>query len=144
MENKDIFILEEQEVFGEIAIKIEYVGDNREKDATLNYMGKNICDGEPIFVNPIAAAEIRDWVFKKNKEHKEKHNEIWRALLGNGYYYIKYDLEVAYSCECNDATDNSSYNSYNYFKEKEQAEEASKRIKGLLKRYHEELKKCNM
>lgn len=142
---KDIFILETQEVFDKIAIKIEYIGDNREKDATLCYMGKNICDGEPILVDVPEATEIVRWVLDKNEEQKKKHNEIWRAELGETYYYIDCFLGTNDCCECSSETDDKSYNSYNYFETREQAEEVIRRIKGLLKEYHEEVKNatCN-
>ena len=95
-----------------------------------------------------ATEEEKQTLFDKMKEQGLKWNSKdkrvekirWRAEEGREYYSIDTDIEVYKYFEGNDARDNKFYDASNYFHTEEQAKEAAKRIKEVLRNYHEENK----
>jgi hypothetical protein len=64
--------------------------------------------------------------------------ERWRAKKGDYFFFINYD-GVSNSRDDYFVEDNELYISGNYFKTKDQAKEASRRIKKVLMDYHKEI-----
>lgn len=63
----------------------------------------------------------------------------WRAKRNGIYYYVKEDLAVANTIETYNPCDNKRWDDFNYFKVEGQAEVAAKRMRGVLRQYHEEI-----
>lgn len=74
-----------------------------------------------------------------NAEEKRVEKIRWRAEEGDEYFAIDTAIQVCNLSEDNGACDNAFYDALNYFHTKEQAEEAAKRVKETLKKYHEEI-----
>lgn len=95
-----------------------------------------------------ATNEEKQFLFDKMKEQglrwnaKEKRVEKirWRAKRGE-YYSLLDRLTFKVDCytESFDEIDTKLYNSGNYFRTNEQAEEAARRVKETLRKYHEEI-----
>lgn len=94
-----------------------------------------------------ATEEEKKLLFDKMKEQglkwnaKEKRVEKirWRASFDERYHYINHFLDCHSDIEESHIFDEDRWNVGNYFKNKEQAEEAIKRIKEVLCNYHEEI-----
>ena len=94
-----------------------------------------------------ATEEEKQLLFKKMKEQGLKWNADekrvekirWRAEEDREYYSIDVDMKVYKFFEDNEVCDNTLYDALNYFHTKEQAEEVAKRIKEVLRKYHEEI-----
>lgn len=100
----------------------------------------------------IATDEEKQLLFDKMKEQgllwnaEEKRVEKfrWRAEEGKIYYYVSNEMNVS-STRCPKEGEylydyeGSSFLSYNYFRTIEQAEEAARRMKETLRKYHEEI-----
>lgn len=76
---------------------------------------------------------------KWNAEEKRVEKIRWRAKEGEEYFMIEADVKVKAYRDDNDEDDNTFYNALNYFHTQDQAEEAAKRVKETLKKYHEEI-----
>lgn len=65
----------------------------------------------------------------------------WRAEVNCGYYYVacRGNVDVDVEVEHTHPIDDGLHNHGNYFRTREQAEEASRRIKKALGAYHEEI-----
>lgn len=95
----------------------------------------------------LATEEEKQTLFDKMKElgmrwnAEEKRVEIirWRAKKGEEYNTIGNTLECAILFENGDKYDNALWNALNYFRTKEQNEEAARRVKETLRKYHEEI-----
>lgn len=74
-----------------------------------------------------------------NAEEKRVENIRWRAGIGEEYFSFDIALRVQQFVEDNDTCDNAFYDALNYFRTKEQTEEAARRVKKTLRKYHEEL-----
>ncbi|WP_455093528.1 hypothetical protein [Prevotella histicola] len=74
-----------------------------------------------------------------NAEAKRVENVRWRAKKDEPYYSMNPDLKVYKLIEDNYAYDNKRHDSLNYFRTQEQTEEAAKRVKETLRKYHEEI-----
>lgn len=95
-----------------------------------------------------ATEEEKQLLFDKMKEQglrwnaKEKRVEKirWRAKRGE-YYFLFSGTTFKVNCytECFDKIDANLYHSDNYFRTIEQAEEAAKRVKEVVRKYHEEI-----
>ena len=72
---------------------------------------------------------------------KEKRVEIirWRAKKGEEYYFIDISLTAWCITETYSSFDNKLWDNLNYFRTKEQTAEAAKRVKEVLRKYHEEI-----
>ena len=68
----------------------------------------------------------------------QKRSE-WRAKKDGDYYFIDVDLTVKSIDDTYSTFDNKLWDNFNYFRTKEQAEEAAKRVKETLRKYHEEI-----
>ena len=74
-----------------------------------------------------------------NAEKKKVEKIRWRADVGVKYYFVDSLLDVLYIKECWSSLCNKHYSARNYFRTEEQAEEAAKRVKETLRKYHEEI-----
>ena len=74
-----------------------------------------------------------------NAEKKEVEKVRWRAKKGDRFYCFDTDFSVLDGLEEGSKLDDSSWRSYNYFRIVEQVEEAAKRVKETLRKYHEEI-----
>lgn len=75
-----------------------------------------------------------------NEEKKQVEKIRWRAKDGKEYYYVGTQGILMVDTEDGHITDKNRHDFYNYFHTKEQAEEAIKRIKETLEKFHEEIK----
>ena len=95
-----------------------------------------------------ATEEEKQLLFKKMKEQGLKWNAEekrvekvrWRASFDERYYYINHLLDCHSDIEDSHIFNKERWKMGNYFKNKEQAEEAAKRVKETLRNYHEEIK----
>lgn len=74
-----------------------------------------------------------------NAEEKKVEKIRWRADVGVKYYFVDSLLDVLYIKECWSSLCNKHYSARNYFRTEEQAEEAAKRVKETLRKFHEEI-----
>ncbi|MBB1530169.1 MAG: hypothetical protein HG466_005640 [Prevotella sp.] len=74
-----------------------------------------------------------------NAEKKRVEKIRWRAGVEEEYYFINPSLDVLKIEECRSVICSEHYLARNYFRTIEQAEEAAKRIKEVLRKYHEEI-----
>ena len=74
-----------------------------------------------------------------NAEAKRVENIRWRAGIDEKYFSFNNALRVQQFVEDNDTCDNAFYDALNYFRTKEQNEEAARRVKETLRKYHEEI-----
>ena len=74
-----------------------------------------------------------------NAEGKRVETIRWRAGIDEKYFSFDSALRVQQLVEDNDTCDNAFYDALNYFRTKEQNEEAARRVKETLRKYHEEL-----
>ena len=95
----------------------------------------------------LATEEEKQLLFDKMKEQglkwnaKEKRVEKirWRAPEKSYYWCCSIDLSIMKTADYRYEADQKMCNCGNYFHTKEQAEEAAKRIKEVLFKYHEEI-----
>lgn len=89
-------------------------------------------------------AEMKEQGLKWNAEEKRVEKIRWRAKEGEEYSYVNSNMggsscrkpkDGEYKCDY----EGNSFHSYNYFRTQEQTEEAAKRVKETLKKYHEEI-----
>lgn len=74
-----------------------------------------------------------------NAEEKRVEKMRWRAKEGEGYHTINSVMESTHLIESGDACDNGLWNALNYFRTREQAQEAARRVKETMRKYHEEI-----
>lgn len=74
-----------------------------------------------------------------NVEEKRVEKIRWRAKEGEDYYFIDIDLTVKSIDDTYSTFDNKLWNTLNYFCTKEYADEAAKRVKETLIKYHKEI-----
>ena len=94
-----------------------------------------------------ATEEEKQLLFKKMKEQGLKWNAEekrvekirWRAEDGKKYYYVGNQGILMVGTEDGHITDKNRHEFYNYFRTSEQDEEAAKRVKEVLRNYHEEI-----
>ena len=100
----------------------------------------------------LATNKEKQFLFDKMKEQgllwnageKRVEKIRWRAEEGNIYYYVNNEMYVSSTRspkvgECLYDYEGRSFLSYNYFRSIEQAEEAARRMKETLRKYHEEI-----
>ena len=83
--------------------------------------------------------KMKEQELQWNAEEKRVEKIRWRAKEGEEYFMIEADVKVKAYRDDNDEDDNTLYNALNYFRTIEQAEEAAKRVKETLMKYHEEI-----
>ena len=84
--------------------------------------------------------KMKEQGLKWNAEEKQVEKIRWRAKSGKYYFSfsgITFNLDCYTECFAKD--DTNLYNCGNYFRTKEQAKEAAKRVKEVLRKYHEEI-----
>lgn len=94
-----------------------------------------------------ATEEEKQLLFKKMKEQGLKWNAEekrvekirWRAGVGEKYFTTTIYGQIFNFYERNGEYDDTHYDAYAYFHTEEQAEEAAKRVKETLRKYHEEI-----
>lgn len=99
------------------------------------------------YVWSLATEEEKQKLFDKMKEQglkwnpKEKRVEKirWRAKKGENYYFFDAKLLVRSIDEAYSTFDNEVWDAFNHFRKEEQAEEAARRVKEVLFKYHEEI-----
>lgn len=95
----------------------------------------------------LATEKEKQFLFNKMKEQglqwnaEEKRVEKirWRAGIDEKYFSFDSALRVQQFIEDNDTCDNAFYDALNYFRTKEQNEEAARRVKETLRKYHEDI-----
>lgn len=76
---------------------------------------------------------------KWNAEEKRVEKVRWRAEDGKSYYYVGNQGILMVDTEDGHIADKNRYEFSNYFRTSEQAEEAAKRVKETLHKFHEEI-----
>ena len=84
--------------------------------------------------------KMKEQGLRWNAEEKRVEKIRWRAKKGENYYFFDAKLLVRSIDEDYSAFDNEVWDAFNYFRTKEQAEEAAKRVKETLRKYHEEIR----
>lgn len=83
--------------------------------------------------------KMKEQGLKWNAEEKRVEKIRWRAEKGENYFLLnRTTFEVDHYYECFDEVDAKLYKYGNYFRTREQAEEAARRMKETLRKYHEE------
>lgn len=83
--------------------------------------------------------KMKEQGLKWNAEEKRVEKIRWRAKKGGYYYFIDVNLTVKSIDDTYSTFDNELWDAFNYFRTKEQAEEAARRVKETLRKYHEEI-----
>lgn len=83
--------------------------------------------------------KMKEQGLRWNADEKRVEKIQWRAEKGGVYYFTDSCLKTANTVEVGYRVDTNRYNALNYFHTKEQAEEAAKRMKETLRKYHEEI-----
>jgi len=83
--------------------------------------------------------KMREQGLKWNAEEKKVEKIRWRAKKGENYYFFDAKLVVRNIDEAYSAFDNEVWDAFNHFRTEEQTEEAAKRVKEVLKKFHEEI-----
>ena len=74
-----------------------------------------------------------------NAEEKRVEKIRWRAKKYEKYYFFDANLLVRSIDDTYSTFDNELWDAFNYFRTKEQAEEAARRVKEVLRKFHEEI-----
>lgn len=85
--------------------------------------------------------KMKEQGLKWNADEKRVENIRWRADIGE-YYYLVATTGTICKAEVKSEeinTCNSRYNFFNQFRTEEQAEEGARRMKEVLRKYHEEI-----
>lgn len=83
--------------------------------------------------------KMKEQGLKWNAEEKRVEKVRWRARKREEYRFMNTDFTTVNTTELGDDVDTNRYAALNYFHTKEQAEEAAKRVKEVLRNYHEEI-----
>ena len=83
--------------------------------------------------------KMKEQGLRWNAEEKRVEKIRWRAEEGKEYYYVGNQGSVIIDIEGDYCIDEKRHKSGNYFRTSAQAEEAAKRMKEVLRKYHEEI-----
>ena len=83
--------------------------------------------------------KMKEQGLRWNAEEKKVEKIRWRAEKGEKYFSIDTDIQVCTFLDKYGVCDDVFYDALNYFHTKKQAEEAAKRVKETLRKYHEEI-----
>ena len=83
--------------------------------------------------------KMKEQGLKWNAEEKRVEKIRWRAKRNEYYYWIDVNLAIRNINDTYSTFDNEVWDAFNHFRKEEQAEEAAKRVKETLRRYHEEI-----
>lgn len=157
---KDVLKLEFAGVFDRVACRVLYQNEKvlkrgkfEDKEIGVlsqchpSFFNKNLfirgvdegADNQCFLVSKEEAELIKDRVKAINEKYGIK--ERWRAEENQCFWYVDIDCEAEKTSELFLNTDARLYQNGNYFKTREQAEEACRRVKEVLKQYQEELLK---
>lgn len=82
---------------------------------------------------------MKEQGLKWNPKEKRVEKIRWRAKKGENYYFFDAKLLVRSIDEAYSTFDNEVWDAFNHFRKEEQAEEAARRVKEVLFKYHEEI-----
>jgi hypothetical protein len=83
--------------------------------------------------------KMKEQGLRWNAEEKRVEKIRWRAENGKEYYYVGNQGSVEIDIEGDYCVDENRHKSGNYFRTEEQAKEAAKRMKEVLRKHHEEI-----
>lgn len=83
--------------------------------------------------------KMKEQGLRWNAEEKIIERIRWRAKYNELYYYLDSGLVISNTVEKDNDIDKYRYDALNYFRTEEQTEEALKRVKKTLKKFHEEI-----
>lgn len=83
--------------------------------------------------------KMKEQGLKWNAEEKKVEKIRWRAPEKCKYWYCTIDFNAVKTADCRYELDHRMHSYGNYFRTEEQAEEAAKRMKETLRKYHEEI-----
>ena len=83
--------------------------------------------------------KMKEQGLKWNAEEKRVEKIRWRAKKYEKYYFFDANLLVRSIDDTYSTFDNELWDAFNHFRKEEQAEEAAKRVKETLRKYHEEI-----
>ena len=149
--NKIVFIFKEDELKQKdnkngyyVCLTADYVIDVSTKDS-LSFCGyKKEARLATEEEKQLLFDKMKEKGLKWNAEEKRVEKIRWRAEEGKIYYYVNNEMYVSSTRspkvgECLYDYEGRSFLSYNYFRSIEQAEEAARRMKETLRKYHEEI-----
>lgn len=84
-------------------------------------------------------AKMKEQGLRWNAEEKRVEKIRWRAEKGQEYHFLSNGLTEGSATETNVSFDKELWDSFNYFHTEEQAEEAARRVKETLRKYHEKI-----
>lgn len=84
-------------------------------------------------------AEMKKRGLQWNAEEKRVEKIRWRAKKGGDYYFINIDLTVKSIDDTYSTFDNKLWDALNHFRTKEYTAEAARRVREVLRQYHEEI-----
>lgn len=90
-------------------------------------------DGGEVLLFP--SEDQHDW-FLWAEQQKAKR---WRADKLEMYYFVDEEIRCNFSNDGYSLYDNEQYRNFNYFRTEQQAKEAARRVKEVLRDYHEEI-----
>ena len=82
---------------------------------------------------------LKEKGYQWNAEEKRVEKIRWRATKGEDYHFINADLSISIIGDTYSSLDNEFWGTFNYFRTEKQAEEAARRVKETLRKYHEEI-----
>ena len=83
--------------------------------------------------------EMKKQGLKWNAEEKRVEKIRWRSEKCENYYFLHSDLSISIMGDTYSSMDDEFWGTFNYFRTEKQAEEAAKRVKEALRKYHEEI-----
>ena len=83
--------------------------------------------------------KMKEQGLRWNAEEKRVEKIRWRAKKYEQYYFFDANLLVRSIDDTYSTFDNELWDAFNHFRKEEQAEEAAKRVKETLRKYHEEI-----
>ena len=83
--------------------------------------------------------KMKEQGLRWNAEEKRVEKIRWRAEKGEDYHFLSIGLTEGSATETNVSFDKELWDSFNYFRTEEQVEEAARRVKETLYKYHEEI-----
>lgn len=83
--------------------------------------------------------KMREQGLRWNAEEKKVEKIRWRAPEKCKYWYCTIDFNAVKTADCRYELDHRMHSYGNYFRTEEQAEEAAKRVKKVLRNYHNEI-----
>lgn len=83
--------------------------------------------------------KMKEQGLRWNAEEKRVEKIRWRAEKGEEYHFLSNGLTEGSATETNVSFDKELWDSFNYFRTEEQAEEAARRVKEVLHKFHEEI-----